>query len=75
MNNSWCCRWWGCKTDRTILMVGRRALNTSPIIAESDHSWVIAESLHPISFTIDDSEKAEVTEVDEEGYHNSDCTS
>jgi hypothetical protein len=46
-------------------MVGRRALNTSPIIDES------LPLLHPRRSTGDDNEEAEVTEVDEKGYHSS----
>jgi hypothetical protein len=42
-------------------MVGRRALNTSPIIDES------LPLLHPIRSTDDDNEETEVTEVDEKG--------
>jgi len=42
-------------------MVGRRALNTSPIIDES------LPLLHPRRSTGDDNEQAEVTE----GYHSS----
>jgi hypothetical protein len=34
-NNNWCCWWWGRKIAKTMRMVGRRALNTSPIIYES----------------------------------------
>ena len=44
-------------------MVGRRALNTSPIIDES------LPLLHPRRSTGDVIEEAEVTEVDEKGYH------